>query len=129
MDEEKLARIHFALDDLYVPDNETRAGIQDALENQPDYLKEKIDQERAKTKKVLEEVECLKDDRRARKLYGMIVFSFVAAYILGVLWIFVHYRHFAISDQAIMALLGTTTLNVIGLLAVVVRYLFPTKNK
>ncbi|QLH42368.1 MAG: hypothetical protein HWD59_06385 [Coxiellaceae bacterium] len=33
---------------------------------------------------MLEEVECLKDDRRARKLYGMIVFSFVAAYILGV---------------------------------------------
>src|SRR5580658_9366931 len=74
-----------------------------------------------------------KENREARRLYTKIVFGFVFLYIIFVLIIFCRYQfylaplHSDLPVGPIVTLLGTTSANVIGLLAAVVRYLFPRK--
>ena len=38
------------------------------------------------------------------------------------------WKNFSISDEVMITLIGTTTVNIIGLLAIVIRYLFPSKS-
>lgn len=65
----------------------------------------------------------LKDDAKARKLYTRLIFCFVFLYLFSVMMT-IWFDH-RISDQVLKFLLGTTTLNIVSLLAAVVRYLFP----
>lgn len=68
-----------------------------------------------------------KQDREQRKYFSTWIFGVVCAYLLIVL-VLLYLTGFSLtrlSDTVLVALLTTTTVNVIGLLVIVARYLFP----
>lgn len=72
-------------------------------------------------------------DRAQRKEFAERIFSFVAMYMFFVgLVVFLcghQFSSFNLSDTVLVTLLGTTTANVIGILIIVVTYLFSRKKK
>ena len=70
-------------------------------------------------------------DREARKEFADRLFNFLKWFLLIVLLIVLLngfcFTFFEISDAALVALLTTTTANIIGIFAFVVRYLFHAK--
>ena len=83
--------------------------------------------------KLMESV--LKDkeqDRGERKDYASMIFSFMCWYMFAVFFIIIlngiTVNHFHVSDGVILALLGTTAIEVIGTFAFVARYLFGNKS-
>lgn len=78
--------------------------------------------------KLAEEIESLKQDREQRKHFAIHIFYSVRAYMLLIfIVLFVqgfNIFNFSLSDTVLVTLLGTTTVNVIGIFAFVARYLF-----
>lgn len=71
-------------------------------------------------------------DRQQRKEFADKIFDFVRNYMLFVcvvLFLKGITSQFYLSDSVIITLLGTTTANVIGILIIVVTYLFSRKKK
>lgn len=71
-------------------------------------------------------------DREQRKDFADRIFSFVCNYMIFVcilLFLKAITPRFYLSDNVIITLLGTTTANVIGILIIVVTYLFSRKRK
>lgn len=71
-------------------------------------------------------------DREQRKDFADRIFSFVCNYMIFVcivLFLKAITPQFYLSDNIIITLLGTTTANVIGILIIVVTYLFSRKRK
>ena len=71
-------------------------------------------------------------DRQQRKAFADKIFDFVRNYMLFVcvvLFLKGITSQFYLSDAVIITLLGTTTANVIGILIIVVTYLFSRKKK
>lgn len=71
-------------------------------------------------------------DRDQRKDFAERIFSFVALYMFAVFFILILSGgpfNFRLSDNVLITLLGTTTANVIGILIIVVTYLFSRKKK
>ena len=71
-------------------------------------------------------------DRQQRKEFADKIFDFVRNYMLFVcvvLFLKGITSQFYLSDAVIITLLGTTTANVIGILIIVVTYLFSRKKK
>lgn len=83
-----------------------------------------------KRAQLLEEYYSKKQDREQRKTFSFRIFMFVCVYMTFALAILVFCGASALrlSDSVIVALLTTTTANVIGLFAVVAKYLFHPKN-
>lgn len=107
---------------LEQPDDQTESLAGMLAQNEA-YINAYIKNLELQNDKLSEEITVLKDDRSARKYYGVAIFSFVGLYILAVmvtLW-----STTKISDQVLITLLGSTSINIIGLLMGVVRYLFP----
>lgn len=68
-----------------------------------------------------------KQDREQRKQFSIWILGIVCVYLLIVL-VLLYLTGFSLtilSDTVLVALLTTTTANVIGLLVIVARYLFP----
>jgi hypothetical protein len=61
-------------------------------------------------------------------MYAKYIFGFVSIYIFLVFVVFCCHSAIKISDNAIVGLLVSTSINIIGLLAAVVRYLFPRRD-
>ncbi len=82
-------------------------------------------------KRVLENIGLAKDIK-ARQDYGFWLFVLAAAWIVAVLLVvllqgFLAHRPdpiFNLSENVLIASIGSTTVNVLGLLAIVIRYLF-----
>ncbi len=70
-------------------------------------------------------VESLIEDRKARRRYGRGIFIFVICYMVAVFLCLLDHSKYNLSEKVLIALLTTTTFNIIGLLTGVVRYLFP----
>lgn len=71
-------------------------------------------------------------DRNQRKEFAERIFSFVCLYMFAVfliLFLCGSPGRFSLSDTVLVTLLGTTTANVIGILIIVVTYLFSRKKK
>lgn len=71
-------------------------------------------------------------DRAQRKEFAEKIFSFVCLYMFSVfliLFLCGSPGSFKLSDTVLITLLGTTTANVIGILIIVVKYLFSRNNK
>lgn len=72
-------------------------------------------------------------NKQQRKDFAERIYSFAAIYMLGVfLLLFLsgtETTNFKLSDNVLITLLGTTTANVIGILIIVVTYLFSRKKK
>lgn len=79
-----------------------------------------------------EELEGKRQDRLQRKAYADNIFTFLCIYMIIVFVIlFKHgclFNSFELSDSVIVALITTTTANIIGIFVFVVRYLFNTPN-
>lgn len=75
------------------------------------------------------ELKSFKDDNYSRKVYGYLIFGLVFAWLGVILWIVIAAGSgwYKLSDTVLVALITTTTLNIIGLLLVVTQYLFPKK--
>lgn len=71
-------------------------------------------------------------DRDQRKEFAERIFSFVCIYMFAVFFILFlcgSPSSFKLSDTVLITLLGTTTANVIGILIIVVKYLFSRNKK
>lgn len=71
-------------------------------------------------------------DRKQRKEFAEKIFSFVCLYMFSVfliLFLCGSPSNFKLSDTVLITLLGTTTANVIGILIIVVKYLFSRNKK
>lgn len=79
-----------------------------------------------------EDLENKKQNRSQRKSYGNKLFVFLCVYMILVFMILFFCGFslfgFTLSDTVLITLISTTTANVIGIFAFVVRYLFPAKN-
>ena len=75
-----------------------------------------------------EELENRRQDRRERKIYARISFGFLSLYMLLVFSILIfnglELYGFHFDNSALIALITTTTANVIGIFAFVMKYLF-----
>lgn len=89
-----------------------------------DLEREHLEIERLKT-----ELNSLKDDITARKVYAGLIYLLVIMWLGFILWIVVATGSgwYKLSDTVLVALITTTTLNVLGLFLVVTQYLFPKK--
>lgn len=83
-----------------------------------------------------EEVESIKQDREERKVYAGKTFNLLCVYMVcvGVLLLMSGYSEsenakFHLSDPVLLAILGTTTTNVLGIFYFVANYLFPKRHK
>ena len=72
-------------------------------------------------------------NKEQRKDFAERIYSFASIYMLGVFLILfivgTETTNFYLSDNVLITLLGTTTANVIGILIIVVTYLFSRKKK
>ena len=80
-----------------------------------------------------EELENKKQNRSQRKTYAYKLFVFLCAYMVLVFLVLFFCGFslfgFTLRDTVLVALITTTTANVIGIFAFVVRYLFYSKQK
>lgn len=90
--------------------------------------REEIDALRVANKLKWEELECRKQDREQRKRYANYIFGFLCTYMILVFIVLILSGYcdirFSLSDSVIIALITTTTANIIGIFIFVVRYLF-----
>ena len=94
------------------------------------YIKQLADDEHQKN---IENLESLKQGRTQRKEFAGKIYWLICLWLIGV-GIFLFLRAwsvcgFYLSDTVLIALITTTSANVIGLLAIVILYLFPRKQK
>lgn len=77
----------------------------------------------------IEELESKKQDREQRRIFSYIILGFVCIYMLCVLAVVCldGLGLLSVDSNIQSVLLGTTTIEVIGLLAIVARYLFPKR--
>jgi hypothetical protein len=83
-----------------------------------------------------ENIDSLVQDRLERKIYARKVFYLLSFWLLSILLIiildgfkYIFGAIFIISDQVILALIGGTTINVIALFVIIVKYLFTKNNR
>ena len=116
-------------------DTDSLSQISDKIADVPDAQAEaELDVFRERAKLTVMEWQ---QDLEARKKYAKDVFKLVVSWLLAVLVVVLldgfalEYAAFPLgfdlSDKVMMTLLGGTTVNVLGILAIVVRYLFPTR--
>lgn len=71
-------------------------------------------------------------DREQRKQFAEMIFTFVCLYMGAVIFILLlsgaQWVDFRLSDQVVITLITTTTANIIGILLIVVHYLFRKKK-
>ena len=79
------------------------------------------------------EIDDRKQDREERKKYAIRIFGLLIGYIFFVVLMLFGTGYwgcgFSLSDNLLIALVTTTTANIIGIYTIVARYLFPTKVK
>lgn len=107
---------------IFAKNDDMFKGFIDKKDNKPaDYFERKM--------KTLE-VKNKAQDIEMRKKYAEQIFTFVSLYMFAVFFILFlagSPSAFKMSDTVLITLLGTTTANVIGVLVIVAKYLFPNK--
>lgn len=93
-------------------------------------LEETIAYQRAVIKRMNEEIEGLKQDRKQRKIFGYCIFGFMCSYMAAAIVIvfFCGFGLVYLSDKVISILIGSTLVEVIGIFTFVARYLFHQKD-
>lgn len=100
-----------------------------------DKIKRKYQEDKWKTENelLIEELAGKKQDRDQRKEFANKIFDFMCWYLGAVFFIImlngITINNFKVSDDIILALLGTTAVEIIGTFAIVARYLFSKNNK
>jgi len=79
-------------------------------------------------------IDGIKQDADERKLYAKRLFWLMAAWLAGIFLLllaqgFLYPRNwFDLSENVLLAAIGTTTVNIIGMFVIVARYLFPKRD-
>lgn len=96
---------------------------------------ESVDEERLSLEndRLRAEVQNLEQDRAERKKYAGRIFWLVTAWLAGMICVvvlqgLVRLNLVSLSDNVLIALVTTTTGGVVGLLVLVVKYLFPSRS-
>ena len=76
-------------------------------------------------------IESFKQDIRERKKYAFYIFIFLCAWIASLFVLLfaqglARWTHFSLSERTLLAVVGGTTADVLGLFYIVARYLFPS---
>jgi len=83
-----------------------------------------VEEQKAKVRGALQDI-------NERKKYGTCIFGLVTVWLVAMVTVLVlqgfSVRSFSLSDAVLVAVVTTTTGGVVGLLALVVKYLFPSK--
>jgi hypothetical protein len=127
--------------------NEEFVGINAAAEKEllgvsdkPD-LKTRLEEltyelQRAKIKLAKAGVRSLKQDIEERKIFARWIFALICVWVVGLFVLLIlqgfegsHIRLFKLSDPVLLAIVGSTTVNVLGLFYIVAHYLFPAPEK
>lgn len=78
-----------------------------------------------------DESERLRREDELRRRFARSIFGIISLWLLFIAGLLVYHatgRPSGLSDPVLIAVLGTTTVSVIGLLAIVARYLFPLER-
>ena len=108
-------------------DKELEAEI-DEPDNLPKYQYEKLALD---NKRLEDENERLRDVHELRKAYIPKLFGLTCVWLSVVtvfLWKVAGWRDFYLSDNVLIALITSTTINVIGIFLIAARWLFPTQK-
>lgn len=119
-----------------IPKTEDTIDRQEEAILRGDEQKERLRYLQLKNNREEEKLAQAKQDRAERFKYAENIFKFVKNYIKWVIGIFIVYQLLIffpifrdVPTSPIVTLLGTTSVIVIGLLATVIRYLFPHHRK
>ena len=124
--------LHEALEALEL-DREIKVEAPDAEEKEVKFIELKKQTE--EYNKLKEEVESIKQDREERKVYAGKTFNLLCVYMVcvGILLLMSGFSgsekaKFHLSDPVLIAILGTTTTNILGIFYFVANYLFPKRH-
>jgi hypothetical protein len=99
-----------------------------AASDEPDdcTTQEQYDQARRR-----EELESSKQDREERKKHADNIFILTCSWVVGIYLLLIfqgfQYNGFRLTDHVILAAIGSTTANIVGVFLIVTRYLFPKR--
>ncbi len=138
MEEGKIPeKLRFILDKINSESSKNEPKQEERTEIKDDEIELIRKREEVKTMTVAnkirnEELENRRQDRAQRKVYADNLFTFLCFYMILVFFILYKsgslYNSFELSDSVIIALITTTTANIIGIFAFAVRYLFKTPD-
>ena len=119
-----------------IPQRQAAADI-DQVGNEPD-LPTLLEQQsyqlaKARTKLARATVRSVKQDIRERKKYARKIFKLICWWVAGLLLLvclssWSSWTYFRTPTSLLLALVGSTTLNVLGLFYIVAHYLFPDRG-
>ena len=116
-----------------IVDTDEQVNVESKFNSIEEQLKnEKLKEAKLKNEALEGENKGENQDRKQRKKFAEKIFTFVTYYMFAVFFILIlcgSPSSFHLSDTVLVTLLGTTTANVIGILIIVVTYLFSKKNK
>lgn len=104
------------------------------IPNVPDELTAKYMENQIKRAEIQNDI--LEQDKNERKRYAFNIYSLICAWLVCI-FIVISWQGFGtfgpnpfhLSDSVILALVGSTTINVLGLFVIVVNYLFKQNDK
>lgn len=109
-----------------VPDKETKAMVADMATAQKD---EKSARDNIITQCYNEFFQGMKDNRYLRKIFGIWICGGLAVYMLCVFITLWCSNHLNLTQNTYISLLTTTTINLIGLVGIVFKFLFSDHDK
>ncbi|MGB6975916.1 MAG: hypothetical protein WBE18_00430 [Gammaproteobacteria bacterium] len=131
IDEIALGDINPILLESDVPDAKTHLTAEYLEKNQQAFLDAKLESYKTRNHKIkiyndtlIIYNESLQMEQKWRAIYGRSLPIGVGGYLVIVLLIVMFQRLIRVDDKVVMMLLGTTSINIIGLLAIVIRFLF-----
>lgn len=85
--------------------------------------------ERLQKEEYEEKIEGLKQDREERKKYAFRYYMLAVGWLVAVLALLALNKKLCLGENVLLMLLGTTTANIVAVLIVVAKYLFPAKSR
>lgn len=113
------------------PDEQTRIEVNNAAKNEEEYRQEKTNilRQQAKEFEIRNNIlsdyrDALKDEKEHRKTWPIAIAWFVIVYIAMALLILLFNKCLGVDPNVLMVLLGSTSVNVVGLVTIIVRFVF-----
>lgn len=124
--------LHEAFEALEL-DREIKVEAPDTEEQEVNYIE--LNKKLEEYKRLQEETAGIKQDREERKVYAGKTFNLLCVYMVcvGILLLMSGFSEsekakFHLSDPVLIAILGTTTTNILGIFYFVANYLFPKRH-
>lgn len=122
------------LEALHLPLDSINSSIVDAVPNEPD-LKTKLEKNEIELDHLKAQVENFRQDMGERKKYAKYIFLLTCAWVLAV-YILLLFQGFGrygeytfhLTDSIVLAAIGSTTANIVGVFLIVTRYFFPSSS-